>query len=567
MWTVDKDDCSLQQPQDNKKEAPVEAQDGESLKPPANSNSETSLKEERSPSDMLLTNETNIECTPIQTSPVKQITPLRKKPGELYVDTENVVSKTEDDVNSSAIINDIFNDVHERSEQDESKTSVDIHGQEEEEEEEEDMNDNELNISSMSLTPLVETVASVVTSPEVASPRKTAGETSETPERKTKGTRYQRARVPRAASVDSLDSVAEEKSLLYSIDAYRSQRFKEVDQPQVKQVIVRNEDVSQRLEVKSTAQVNIKQKIKKRAALLAEINKLKNEEQTGAKVLGSAKEQSCYSASKGTISLSELRLPLKADFICSTANKTDGASYSFFIMIRAGAENIVATPLANPQNALSGDALTFSTKFSLSEVSNDFEIDLEVYSLAITPKRLLTSITVPFLSPIEGHVYLKHQCQVGSSIEERGFLSPIGRINLANCTSKKIEPANWEYCARPNTFELITVRPQREDDKETLVSQCRNTLCVTNSVLLLPTLAIEWWWLAPFIAHLEVFQVLDHLVPIALLGGAEDPFSRAVDFRQHPLVAIPAPNQAVEDSISHGAMREVGESPSAREAA
>ncbi|XP_028673971.2 anillin isoform X1 [Erpetoichthys calabaricus] len=644
MWTVDKDDCSLKQPQDNKKETPQEAQVDESLKPPANSSSETSLKEERSPSDVLLTNETNLECTPIQASPVKQITPLRKKAGELCVDTENVVSKTEDDVNSSAIIKDIFNDVHERSEQDESKTSVEIHGQGEEEEE--DMNDNELNISSMSLTPLVETVASVVTSPEVASPRKTAGESSETPERKTKGTRYQRARVPRAASVDSLDSVAEEKSLLYSIDAYRSQRFKEVDQPQVKQVIVRNEDVSQRLEVKSTAQVNIKQKIKmlnnevnvqqtvihqasqalnccfdeehgkgsqeeaeaerlllisteKRTALLAEINKLKNEEQTGAKVLGSAKEQSCYSASKGTISLSELRLPLKADFICSTANKTDGASYSFFIMIRAGAENIVATPLANPQNALSGDALTFTTKFSLSEVSNDFEIDLELYSLvqrrevpfekrkksskskhlwrmakfhlshamcflAITPKRLLTSITksnlhtpvmaspggpnavrtsnftlvgshrltlesigknkltldkVPFLSPIEGHVYLKLQCQVGSSIEERGFLtmfedvsgfgawhrrwcllsgycisywtypddekrkSPIGRINLANCTSKKIEPANWEYCARPNTFELITVRPQREDDKETLVSQCRNTLCVTKNWL------------------------------------------------------------------------------------
>lgn len=58
--------------------------------------------------------------------------------------------------------------------------------------------------------------------------------------------------------------------------------------------------------------------------------------------------------------------------------------------------------------------------------------------------------------------------------------SPIGRINLANCTSKKVEPVNREFCARPNTFELITVRPQREDDKETLVSQCRDTMCVTK---------------------------------------------------------------------------------------
>lgn len=61
--------------------------------------------------------------------------------------------------------------------------------------------------------------------------------------------------------------------------------------------------------------------------------------------------------------------------------------------------------------------------------------------------------------------------------------NPIGRINLANCTSHQIEPANREFCARRNTFELITVRPQREDDRETLVSQCRDTLCVTKYVL------------------------------------------------------------------------------------
>lgn len=62
------------------------------------------------------------------------------------------------------------------------------------------------------------------------------------------------------------------------------------------------------------------------------------------------------------------------------------------------------------------------------------------------------------------------------------FQHPLGRINLANCTNHQIEPANREFCARPNTFELITVRPQREDDRETLVSQCRDTLCVTKWV-------------------------------------------------------------------------------------
>lgn len=129
------------------------------------------------------------------------------------------------------------------------------------------------------------------------------------------------------------------------------------------------------------------------------------------------------------------------------------------------------------------------------------------------------SSQVPFLSPLEGHICLKISCQVNSAVEEKGFLTifedvsgfgawhrrwcvlsgncisywtypdderrknPIGRINLANCISHQIEPANREFCARRNTLELITVRPQREDDRETLVSQCRDTLCVTKNWL------------------------------------------------------------------------------------
>ena len=60
--------------------------------------------------------------------------------------------------------------------------------------------------------------------------------------------------------------------------------------------------------------------------------------------------------------------------------------------------------------------------------------------------------------------------------------NPMGRINLANCTSPRVELANREFCARPNTLELITVRPQRGDDRETLVSHCSNTMCVTKYV-------------------------------------------------------------------------------------
>ncbi|XP_059964770.1 anillin isoform X2 [Mesoplodon densirostris] len=564
---------------------------------------------------------------------VEQLTEVvRESEIEMSVDDD-------DDINSSKVINDIFSDVLEEGELDVEKSQEEVdHADAESSEEQEDA----LNISSMSLlAPLAQTVGVNL----VSSPSWELKDTSISDESPKPG-KFQRTRVPRAESGDSMGS--EDRDLLYSIDAYRSQRVKETDCPSIKQVIVRKEDVTSKLNEKKNGfpcQVNIKQKMQelnneinlqqtviyqasqalnccvdedhgkgsleeaeaerllliateKRTLLIDELNKLKNEGPQRKNKAGPI-SQSEFVPSKGSITLSEIRLPLKADFVCSTVQKPDAANYYFLIILKAGAENMVATPLASTSNSLNGDALTFTTTFTLRDVSNDFEINIEVYSLvqkkdpsgpdkkkkaykskAITPKRLLTSVTtkstlhssvmaslnavrtsnfalvgsytlslssvgntkfaldkinydvkerellgymfqekVPFLSPLEGHIYLKIKCQVNSSVEERGFLTifedisgfgawhrrwcvlsgncisywtypddekrknPIGRLNLANCTSRQIEPANREFCARRNTFELITVRPQREDDRETLVSQCRDTLCVTKNWL------------------------------------------------------------------------------------
>uniref|UniRef100_A0A4W5PJL3 Anillin n=1 Tax=Hucho hucho TaxID=62062 RepID=A0A4W5PJL3_9TELE len=513
---------------------------------------------------------------------------------------------------NSDVINGIFDGLHDQSE---------VQSGEEE---------DKLNISSMSiLTPFSETVAAVVKSPVkmmMSTPTSSFNAKSLTPDSVSRPSKFQRARMLRAGSSDSLET-DDGHNLPYSIDAYRSTRVKEsTERPRVRQVIMRKEDVSRRAaeEPRSKGHTNIKQKMKvltnemnlqqtvisqasqalncctdeehgkglqveaeaerllliateKRGALMAELDRLKGEGPSGQRGQGG---DMGVTASKGSISLLELRLPLKADFVCSTANNPEWSSHYFFIMIRAGAENTVATPLASTRSAISGDAITFSTKFTMPDVSNDFAIDIEVYCLvqkrelnpdkrkkpskskAITPKRFLaitkSSLTpvvaspggpnavrtsnfvlvgshkltlasigknkfslekVPFLCPLEGHLYLKMQCEVGSLVEERGFLTmfedvsgfgawhrrwcvlsgysisywtypddekrknPIGRINLANCTSCKVEPANREFCARPNTFELITVRPQRESDIETLVSQCKNTMCVTKNWL------------------------------------------------------------------------------------
>eukprot|EP00070_Physeter_catodon_P006766 XP_007114524.2 anillin isoform X3 [Physeter catodon] len=494
---------------------------------------------------------------------------------EMSVDDDN-------DINSSKVINDIFSDVLEEGELDVEKSQEEMyHADAESSEEQEDA----LNISSMSLlAPLAQTVG--VVSPEklVSSPSWELKDTSISDESPKPG-KFQRTRVPRAESGDSMGS--EDHDLPYSIDAYRSQRVKETDRPSIKQVIVRKEDVTSKLNEKKNGfpcQVNIKQKMQ-------ELNNEINLQQT---VIYQASQalNCCVDEDHGKGSLEEA----EAERLLLIAN---AANYYFLIMLKAGAENMVATPLASTSNSLNGDALTFTTTFTLRDVSNDFEINIEVYSLvqkkdpsgpdkkkkaykskATTPKRLLTSVTtkgtlhssvmaslnavrtsnfalvgsymlslssvgntkfaldkinydvkeqellgymfqekVPFLSPLEGHIYLKIKCQVNSSVEERGFLTifedvsgfgawhrrwcvlsgncisywtypddekrknPIGRLNLANCTSRQIEPANREFCARRNTFELITVRPQREDDRETLVSQCRDTLCVTKNWL------------------------------------------------------------------------------------
>ncbi|KAM6373960.1 anillin isoform 1-T1 [Alca torda] len=581
--------------------------------------------------------------SPVKAMSVSKLEQLAEKPKDEIYEVEMSV---DEEMNSSKVINEIFEVLQEDGpdiEKLKKEMSMSLEGESDEDEQEES-----LNISSMSLlTPLVESVG-----PEAfVSPCKSTGEGSSNSDVSLKSEKFQRTKVPRAESGDSIGSMSEDRNLPYSVDAYRSQRFKETDRPSIKQIIVRKEDVASKLEMKKNGpydQVNVKKKMQelnneinmqqtvihqasqalnccfdeehgkgsqeeaeaerllllateKRTSLLEELNKLKSEG-PHSKRNKAASTSTEFAPSRGSVSISEMRLPLKADFVCGTVQKPEAANYYYVIILRSGAENMVATPLASTASSLNGDALTFSTTFTMHDVSNDFEINIEVYSLVqrkevtstdkrkkankskvITPKRLLTSITskstlltpamaspggpnavrttnfilvgshklslssvgnakfaldkinfegeekellgymfqdkVPFLSPLEGHIYLKLKCQVDSSVEEKGFLTmfedvsgfgawhrrwcvlsgncisywtypddekrkhPLGRINLANCTNHQIEPANREFCARPNTFELITVRPQREDDRETLVSQCRDTLCVTKNWL------------------------------------------------------------------------------------
>uniref|UniRef100_A0A674JBR2 Anillin n=1 Tax=Terrapene triunguis TaxID=2587831 RepID=A0A674JBR2_9SAUR len=519
---------------------------------------------------------TTLLKNPLKVVSVSKLEQFTEKENDAVCEIERSVN---DEMNSSEVINDIFDEVLQEDGPDIEKLKKEMSmnlGAESDDEQE-----DSLNISSMSLlTPLAESVGVKLFLNLITSQILISSISDESP----KSGKFQRTRVPRAESGDSIGSLSEDHNLLYSIDAYRSQRFKETDRPSIKQVIVRKEDVASKLEVKrngTSDQVNIKQKMQlyneiclqqtvihqasqalnccideehgkgsqeeaeaerllllateKRKALLEELNKLKNEGPQGKKNKAASTPRE-FAPSRGSVTLSEMRLPLKADFVCSTVQKPEATNYYYIILLRSGAENMVATPVASTANSLNGDALTFTTTFTLQDVSNAFEINVEVYHLVqrkdgtvmASPsgpnavrtsnfvlvgshKISLTSIGNSKFTLDKGRACLFH-CNIFSLplqmwlfqllgevnpvhvwvenlfwVHVIGYLSanshPMGRINLANCTNRQIEPANREFCARPNTFELITVRPQREDDRETLVSQCKDTLCVTKNWL------------------------------------------------------------------------------------
>ncbi|XP_059848520.1 anillin-like isoform X3 [Hypanus sabinus] len=319
----------------------------------------------------------------------------------------------------------------------------------------------------------------------------------------------------------------------------------------------------------------------KRVALLSELNRLKREGNATSRT-EAAQPTNGPEPCRGTVSISNLRLPLKAEFVCSAQCKQGKPSQYFLLIIKCGPHNIVATPLATAEDAHQGDTIIFPTIITLGDIHYKFEIDVEVYSLAQTSNETATTakrrssrskktsvqspgasptvsrsiraskfvlvgshtITlaslgkekfaldkmkldgkvrqllgdefqnkVPFLSPLEGGIYLKLQCHFNSSVEHSGFLTifqdvsgfgawhrrwfvlsgdvlsywtypnevkhkkPFGCINLADCTMEKIEPASREFCSRPKTLEMITTRPQSKDDCESLTVQCHNNLC------------------------------------------------------------------------------------------
>ncbi|CAN0078532.1 unnamed protein product [Lampetra fluviatilis] len=123
---------------------------------------------------------------------------------------------------------------------------------------------------------------------------------------------------------------------------------------------------------------------------------------------------------------------------------------------------------------------------------------------------------VPFLSPLEGPIFLKVECRAASAVEHHGFLTvfedvgglgawhrrwfvlagtrlsywtypdderskeALGQVGLAEVEEPRVGPASREACARPNTLELRTARAARPHDCQTLVRKRKDALLVSR---------------------------------------------------------------------------------------
>ncbi|XP_062419141.1 anillin, actin binding protein 2 isoform X6 [Pungitius pungitius] len=308
----------------------------------------------------------------------------------------------------------------------------------------------------------------------------------------------------------------------------------------------------------------------KHSALQAEVARLRES--------GGDDEDGSQQPCRGTVRITNIQLPLKVEFVCSSHKRAGRPSHYFFVLIRYGPCNIIATPLATAADAQNGDTISFQTSITLKDIRSTFAIDVEVYSLShisgskfsvdqtstksrVTPRKLLNTITrssnsvtsaalpalntarsssfvlvgshqitlaslghskfpldkmkldgkirrllgdefqekVPFLSPLEGNIYLRLDSESHSDVQHQGFLTMFeliggfgvwhrqyfvlvgctmfhwnhpndretkeaeGSISLSSSHSRCVRTVKRDSCARPFTFELVSNVPEQQD--------------------------------------------------------------------------------------------------------
>ncbi|XP_041375110.1 anillin-like isoform X2 [Gigantopelta aegis] len=402
--------------------------------------------------------------------------------------------------------------------------------------------------------------------------------------------------------------------LIYSISMYRSKKF---DRPDAKMSIVRNSDYTH-MDVKEE---NIpmptsyppEEQRKSLHERIQELQELVKQEQSVICQTSNALNQCCASNSyfagsaeqvecnrllliacqkrqsylleisrlkdtrnldpagpgpKGSLTISDIRLPLKKDFVTKIGTGQDNMVYYFILLIRNNAQ-VICTQMLSTHDPMMRGSLDFPNLIKLNGITANFRITIDIYGMSVskensgkekkkkTPKKqrgygvsvqspggpnavrttsfsLITTVPLdmkaldktcfnldrlPYLSPLHGTIYMRLKCLMEANVEERGFLTmfedvsglgawhrrwvvlarnklcfwkypddenkkdPIGFIDLKRCITEKVGLIPRDICARPNTFEVVTVRQPRRGERDTLVSKTYNTLTTMKHMM------------------------------------------------------------------------------------
>jgi len=83
---------------------------------------------------------------------------------------------------------------------------------------------------------------------------------------------------------------------------------------------------------------------------------------------------------KGSLTISDIQLPLKREFVKKIGSAEDDTVHYFLLMVRAGPQ-VVVTQMVSTHDALMRGTLHFPNLIKLNDIMNDFRYELEVYGM------------------------------------------------------------------------------------------------------------------------------------------------------------------------------------------
>ncbi|ESN93038.1 hypothetical protein HELRODRAFT_165194 [Helobdella robusta] len=213
----------------------------------------------------------------------------------------------------------------------------------------------------------------------------------------------------------------------------------------------------------------------------------------------------------GRITINNLSLPLHRDIMI-----TENPDRHFFIVhLRSGTQFFFSQVLSPARSATE---LLIPGPISFDDLQADFRIIVEIYAMTLSGDSAHTSSSTSssaakkrtFLTPKKKFLPSKSPIKVSKAFDFQrlntsfnilGLMEvsvddleccsregikfdqdSIGCIDLSTCVYEQVGPIPRDICARPHTFQLVSVKNRSTNDKETLVSKLHGGVVTTKYV-------------------------------------------------------------------------------------